>query len=180
MQVFSALPVDDCEFVQPVRDEDYDRFAELDSAVLARDWPEIDVSIIDDDGSGLRGESDFPWLTGHVLVCRDRARVKLESEFGLQIEWLPLNCSTGSYFVLNPKQTLVALDMSRSRVDRFSSSERICYVYEPVFRPEVVAGVHIFRIAEWDASPTYVSDQFVKAIKSLDLRGLQFELLWET
>jgi hypothetical protein len=60
---------------------------------------------------------------------------------------------------------------------RFSNG-RIMRITRYAFRPEVVAGVDIFKLPSLRVSPTFVSEYFVKAWKAAGLRGLVFNKVW--
>jgi hypothetical protein len=54
----------------------------------------------------------------------------------------------------------------------------IFHIARYAFHPDVMAGVDVFRLTCFRASPTYVSERFVEQVRAAGLRGLVFKRVW--
>jgi len=135
------------------------------------------VQLVHDDEGRERVVSDSPWLDAHALIFRKSAITKLAGLLEEHGELLPLSCSEAELFVFNPTRVLDALDEQSSAMLRFSDGG-IMYISRYVFRPEVVAGNHIFKIPNRRASPVFWDESAVRAWASAGLRGLEFKKVW--
>ncbi len=169
------------EYCHPTNPDNYDTFqSQIDGARRSDTWSPVPMHLIREDDEGKsRLASDSPWLGAFALIFRRSAIEKLGvllREYG---ELLPLSCPGTEVMVFNPR-VIDAFDEEASTVERFKSSGRIMRITRYAFRPDVVAGVDIFKIPNQRVSSTYVSDRFVQLWNSSGLVGLRFEKIWSS
>ena len=145
LEIYRPAVPEGFEWVLPVDDDDFETFQGFDGTRRGPSWKPIPVKVlrVDDQGEPSR-PADLPWLGRHVLILTPRATHVLGErlqEFG---ELLPLSCVDAELFVYNPLHVIDALDEDRSEVVRFTSG-RVMKINRHVFRPEVLAGVPIFK-----------------------------------
>jgi hypothetical protein len=80
--------------------------------------------------------------------------------------------------LFNATHLLNALDENASTLVRFKSSGAIMQIKRHAFRPEIIAGHHLFKISNLRVSPIYVSNTFVDAWAAANLTGLTFDEVW--
>ena len=117
--------------------------------------------------------SDFPWLGGHALVMRQKAFDQLKDIWDATGEMLPLETGDGlSLYVFNA-QVVDALDENNSTIIRFPGTNRIMRIKKIAFIRNMVERLDVFRLSH-RASPTFVSEMFIKRFKEAGLVGLEF------
>ena len=178
--VYMPLSSEGFEFCHPVDENDFETLkVQIDGTTRGQTWSPIQMRLIrEDEGKSLL-ESDSPWLGTHALIFRKSAIEKLKSllmEYG---ELLPVACPGAELAIFNPTHVVDALDEEASSVLRFSGG-RIMRITRYAFRPEVVAGVEIFKIPSLRVSPTFVGERFVKLWHSSGLTGLEFKSIWSS
>jgi len=179
MRIYKPLGSEHFEDCHPVKGDDFFTLdAALDGTPRGDTWRSPQMKIIRMDRRKKLKVSDSPWLgTSTTLIFRPRvvaAIGPLLREYG---ELLPLVCEEPDLVIYNVTRVIDGLDEQASTLSRFSDG-RILRVSRYVFRPEIVAGVDIFKISNERPSPTFVSDRFVEAWTSAGLRGLDFPLVW--
>jgi hypothetical protein len=166
------------ELCQPPRPEDFETLnVTLDGTPRLETWRSPLMRLVGEDEGKPLARSDSPWLGSHALIFRRHALGALEALLLSYGELLPVACSEPNLVIFNATRVLDALDEQASGTLRFTDG-RIMRVTRHVFRPEVVAGVDVFKIPNLRVSPTYVSDRFVERAKSAGLRGLSFDKVW--
>jgi hypothetical protein len=135
--------------------------------------------IKEDEGRELR-KSDFPWLLQHLLVLRPNAvdRLgKILSEYG---ELLPLACDEVDLVAFNACAVSDVLDLEKSDIVRFPSSEKILDVSSYAFKSDLVRGLRIFKVPQLARWTLFVNDELVDLVQSSGLSGLGFRQLWDS
>src|SRR5262249_39733362 len=140
-------------------------------------WSPPQMEIVREDEGVALEEADAPWLGEHALIFRSAAARALEPFLASFGEMLPLRCADAEVVMFNPFLLHEALDEEASTIARYRSG-RIMTIERYVFRPDVTAGVHIFKISNLRGSPSFVSESWVKCWKSSRLRGLEFKEVW--
>src|SRR5688572_26157927 len=159
--IYTPLGLDRYELCRPVRKEDFERISvEVSGAPRRDDWTPIPMQLIREDEGKKLAPSDCPWFGAHALVFRARGVEALGPLLQEHGELLPLECSEADLVMYNPTRVLDALDQTASSVLRFGDG-RIMMIQRHVFRAEALAGVDVFKLANLDVSPTFVSERFV-------------------
>ena len=130
---------------------------------------------VDHRGRSLR-EVDAPWYGMSALVLRPRARevlAPLIEKFG---ELLPLS-DCGNVELFQPTALVNGLDMEASELACFADG-RIMHIRKHVFRPERIAGLPVFKLANDRRGPMYFDQRFVDRWRESGLTGLEFKQLW--
>ena len=93
MRIFLPYSQEGFELVQPINQEDFERFSlQINGQKQASVWTPISMKLIHADlGVQLR-ESDAPWLGSHALIFRKRVVESLRSILNMEGEFLPLTC----------------------------------------------------------------------------------------
>ncbi|MPZ41568.1 MAG: hypothetical protein GEU95_26690 [Rhizobiales bacterium] len=141
-------------------------------------WRPIPVArlAVDDEGEP-RAQADLPWLGGHVLVLRERAVTMLAPLLDRYGELLPLACPDADLWLFNVLTVVDALDEKNSELIRFDDGD-ILNVERYEFRPDLVAGVAVFKVPQLLRGPLFVGDEFVDAVAATGLTGPELTPLW--
>ena len=165
-------------FCHPERQEDFETLnITIDGTPRQGTWRSPPMRLIREDEGKRLAESDSPWLGSHALIFRRQALGDLEAILLSHGELLPVACSESDLVIFNATRVLDALDERASGVLRFSNG-RIMRITRHAFRPDIIAGVDIFKIPNLRVSPAYVSERFVERVKAARLRGLVFSKVW--
>ncbi len=166
------------EWVLPVRDADHEYLWRLDGTSRRATWRPMPVArlAVDDEGKP-RAEADLPWLGGHVLVLRAHAAATLAPLLDRYGELLPLACPDADLWLFNVLTVVDALDEENSELIRFDDGN-ILDVVRHEFRPDMAAGMAVFKVPQLLRGPLFVSDEFVEAVATAGLTGLEFIQLW--
>ncbi len=180
MRIYRFDPVEKYEWAFPVNDDDFDVFNSFDGSPRANGWRSVPMKRItrDDRGRQFR-PSDFPWLGYHAPLLRRRAAEALRDFLAPYGELLPLECAVAELYVLNVTRVIDGLDIEHSDAVTLPSTGTVAMIMRYVFRPEVVQGVHVFKIPQQPhAGTVYVDDEFVNLVKQSGLEGVGFKRLW--
>jgi hypothetical protein len=172
--IYEPLVAEGYEWINCCDDADYEVFWSFDGSPRAPGWKPVKVRRVRADDRQAFNPSDFPWLGAHALIMRRKPVEALRKMLASGGEVLPLATDDGTDLsVLNVTRVLDAIDEQRSDILRFPGSGRIMRIQSIAFLEPIVRGVDIFRLPH-RASPTYVSERFVKAVQDAGLRGLEF------
>jgi hypothetical protein len=166
------------EWVLPVHDTDHEYLWSLDGTSRRASWRPMPVAmLLVDDEDRPRAEADLPWLGGHVLVLRERAASRLAPLLDLYGELLPLACPEADLWLFNVLTVVDALDEENSELIRFDNGD-ILDVQRYAFRPNLTAGLAVFKVPQLLRGPLFVGDEFVGAVNAAGLRGPEFIQRW--
>lgn len=180
MRIYEPRVADGFQWVFPVDDDDFETFCSFDGSSRESTWSPVRMRLLlADDEERTLEKSDFPWLGEHVLILSSRAVDAVGGLLRNDGELLPLACDEQELWVFNPTTVVDALDQNRSELRRFDSG-RIMAVSNYVFRAELVGDAVAFKVPELHRVSTFVTERFVDAVKSAGLRGVDFEMLWES
>ena len=154
-----------------------DIFRKFDGSPLAPQWFPASITAADEDDASAELR-DFA-LLGTVPIFSLRALDVLLDLLKANGELLPLRYPRREYFAYNVTLLLPALDESASTIERVSTG-RILFIDKYVFRPGVLEGVVLFTIIQRPKAFVFLTDRFVKRVKSARLTGFSFPLLWTT
>lgn len=178
MEVYVPQSAEGSELCHPERQEDFETLnVTIDGTPRQGTWRSPLMHLIREDEGKRLAESDSPWLGSHALVFRRHALGDLKALLLSYGELLPVACAEPDLVIYNATRVLDALDERASGVLRFSNG-RIMRITRYVFRPNIIAGVDVFKIPNLRVSPTYVSERFVERVKAAGLRGLVFNRVW--
>ncbi len=163
--------------LEPVGQGMYERYRSFDGKLLSNPLAVLPVKAM-----GKKGipAGDFPGLASHIPVLSQRGVDVLAELLASAGEMIPLSCTNcqGRHVAMNVTCLLNALDVDRSKVERFKSSGRITRVLRHEFLKERLSGATIFKIPETAVQRIYVTEKFVQAVAASGLRGFVFELVW--
>lgn len=166
------------ELCQPVNHADFENaLVSVSGSPSLSDWQPMPVEIIREDEGRKLKKSDSPWFGSYALVFRRKAVEALGPLLLDNGELLPLDCPEAELWMFNATRVLDALDEKKSEIIRFSTG-RVMAIERYAFRPEVIEGADVFKIPQFRASPTFVSQRFRDAWKAAKLRGLDFKPIW--
>ena len=166
------------EWVLPVRDADHEYLWSLNGTSRRATWRPMPVArlAVDDEGRPL-AKADLPWLGGHVLVLRERAVATLAPLLDRYGELLPLACPDADLWLFNVLTVVDALDEENSELVRFDDGN-ILDVVRHEFRPEMAAGMAVFKVPQLLRGRLFVGDEFVEAVATAGLTGPEFMQMW--
>jgi hypothetical protein len=180
MPIYNPVGKDGFEELLPTDDSGYQVVREqLYTGRPARDvWKPVEMKLFrtSERGKKLR-ESDAPFAGMDVLFLRKTAADALRDILRDDCEILPVRCAEDDFVVLNPLVAVDALDEVKSQIHR-SPSGVIMDIREHVLDPRRLPKSAIFLLSTTPVSATYVTDEFVAAWKSHELRGLDFDVVW--
>lgn len=159
--------------VVPLTFDDYNSF---DGSPRADIWKPLPVRRMEPEKE--LPLSDFPGFA--LPVFSKKAWDCLEPIIGGQVEVLPLVFEEGPYFAINVINVLNAIDYEKSVYQTFTSSLRIMMFTKYVFVKEKVKNHSIFLLSDERRRRPFVSDAFVTMVKSNNLTGFRFELVWDS
>jgi hypothetical protein len=179
MIYYEPQPSDGYELCHPIEDEGFETINTLINGYKRlSSWKKIGMKLIHEDAGKKLKPADSPWLGSHALIFKRKAIEcvgYLLKEFG---ELLPLNSHEDKVYLYNPTILLDALDEARSSLLRFSDG-RIMGINKYEFYPNVIEGMHIFKIPNLRVSPTFVSERFVNFWHESELTGLEFKAVYK-
>jgi hypothetical protein len=159
--------------VHPERDAIiYDYF---DGVPMSHQWGTPEVTV-DDGDEGDVELGDFAWL-GTVPVFSLRALEVLVEPLKSSGEVLPLRCKAGEYFAYNVTRVVPALNEAASSINRYSTG-RVMEISKYAFLPDVIDDVAVFKIPQLPKAYVFVTDHFVEQVRTAQLTGFSFPLLW--
>lgn len=82
-------------------------------------------------------------------------------------------------FELFTPETIDALDYEKSEF-RYFSDGRIMGVEKFIFKEELISNVEAFRIKDFNAYPTFLTDKFVEKYKANNLTGIEFFCVYDS
>ncbi len=116
-----------------------------------------------------------------IPIFSEKALHELSRFLKGNIEALPLIHPQKAYYAINVTTVLDCLDYEHSvytRHDRYP--EIIREIEQYVFREEVIGETPIFKIPSTLSLDVFVTDVFKHAVEEADLKGFQFELMWDS
>lgn len=150
----------------------------LDGTPRARNWEPAAVELLRKGDRNLKlVPVDAPVFSSGSFIVKDRARRAIGhmlEDFG---EFLPLKSPEGTIWAYNATHVLDALDMQKCEFTRFPSG-LVVDINRYVFKPEVVRGIHAFRIANFRPWKIFFSGEFVARWQAAKLTGITFREVW--
>lgn len=167
------------EFCHPENEDDFDTIDDLvDGTPRAKSWKPITMEILHTNGVNNKRlrRSDAPWYSADALVFRMSVVSALGPMLRAHGELLPLKCKEADVVMYNIVRVLPAIDEAASGAEYWGHpiDRTIRSVKRFVFRPEVIAGIDIFKLASLNASPAFVTQRFIDQWQAAGLRGLEF------
>jgi hypothetical protein len=120
----------------------------------------------------LRG-SNFPGF--YTLPAWDaKAIALLHPLVDNAVEYLPLDCDEGEFWLVNVLDVADCLDWEQSELTYFDDGG-LKGIRRYVFKPDCLEEHHMFRTPEHKYSRIFVSDEFKALVENSNLVGLRFE-----
>ena len=159
------------EWIFPADETDFEMFAAMDGSIV-REWQPPAMTIDSDD----RTYSDFPWLGEHVLFLRLPAKDALAPTLLRYGQLLPVRGE--NVWLFNATNVLDVLDRNGSRVAYFDDGS-ILAIERHAFDAHGIGASEVFKLP-MRASSIYVTDRFVERVQNAGLRGVAFEMVWNS
>lgn len=146
MIVYAIGPDEGYEWINCVERRDYSKLI-FDGRSRAASWQPVAVRRVKADQRSAGRPSDFPWLSGAV-VMRRRTMETLRDLLEPSGEILPLGTTDGvELYVLNVTRIIDALDEQASEIVRFPDDGTVMRLGRTVvLREEAVRGIDVFRL----------------------------------
>ncbi|MDD3073833.1 MAG: hypothetical protein PHS56_05325 [Eubacteriales bacterium] len=138
---------------------------------LKNTWVPLHFEYLDN-----RRRGDSPGFSEPVLS--ERALTVLSPLISTFSEILPIFVEKEKFYLLNVTTVLDCIDYDNSCFETFPDSNRIMWFQSYSFLPEVVRGMHIFKISDENKRNPFVSDEFRDAVIANKLTGFHFEEVW--
>jgi hypothetical protein len=166
------------EFCHPERGEDFETLhLKINGAPQQPNWRSPRMHMVRAEQGRKLAVSGSPWLGSHALIFRRQAVGELEPLLLSYGELLPVDCAETDLVFFNPTRVLDLLDEEASDVRRLPDGS-IFRIARYAFKPDVIAGIDVFKLSCLRVSPTYVSERFVEQVRAAKLRGLDFKRVW--
>jgi hypothetical protein len=177
--VYKIGYVEGSEWLQPIDSNDYELLT-VEGRPLASTWRPIRMRRLRHKDGRLRRPCDFPHFAGGALAMTPTAKMIIGSVLQRYGEFLPLSCYDGNFWAFHVTHFVDALDENASDVERASDDpDRIIGIKRHAFRPERLTADWMFKLPQFRGrGPTYVTDPFVKMIRTSGLTGLEFKRIW--
>jgi len=124
-------------------------------------------------------KGDTPGLSTHIPVFSARAVHLLVDILKGNGELLPISCDGQKYFLYNVTRIIDALDEPHCELERLRSG-RIMDVVRYSFFQEKVTGTNVFKIPQAVLKDVFVTDLFVKRVRTAGLTGFKFRSVWSS
>jgi hypothetical protein len=149
----------------------------FDGKPMKRPWTDVKIGLAPDANSFPKG--DFPSLIPSVPMFSRRAITALGDLLEGNGEALPITCDSEEYFLFNVTRVVDSLDEPNSEIVRFEGSSRVLNIHNYAFFREKLFGFSIFKIPQLLRN-IFVTDIFVKRVKSAGLKGFWFPRVWSS
>ncbi len=178
-KVFIPRGQDGVELCQPVNESDYDSINLLvNGTPRSEEWTPLAMELIhEDNGTRLR-RSSSPWLGKHALIFRSECFDVIGEYLKKHGELLLADSAESELYFFNPMNVSDSLNEEKSKIKRLKSGG-IMTIESYIFNDQAIKDVHVFKIPNMQASPTFVSQAFVDRWCESELTGLDFELVWD-
>jgi hypothetical protein len=148
----------------------------FDGKPFKRSWKDVEIGL--DPGRFPKG--DTPSLIPGVPIFSGKAVKALQDVLEQNGELLPVIVGGEEYFLFNVTTVVDALDEPRSEVIRFNGSNKVLTISSYSFFGEKLASRIIFKIPQMLRGDVYVTEPFVKRVRSAGLKGFWFPLVWNS
>ena len=168
------LRVDVAKFraLEPVDDASFDLFlGGFEGRSMADEWEVPEVRFLNDRGWEQQLQGDFPYLCGAVPVMSAKVVAALGSLLEVSGELLPLASDDGEYWAFNCLAVVDAMDTQRSTAD-FVAPGRIVVLRDFVPKIPIDELAPIFKLPQWLAGSTLITEHVVELVVRHGLRGL--------
>jgi hypothetical protein len=136
-------------------------------------WVPLHFEYLD---NSIRGDS--PGFCTKCPVLSDRALTVLSPLIRTFSEILPIFVEKEKFYLLNVTTVLDCIDYDNSRFKTFPDSKKIMRFISYSFLPDLIRGIHIFKISDEPKCNPFVSDEFRDAVIANKLTGFHFEEVW--
>lgn len=181
MRVFDPIPLATTfQFVHPIAPDDWETIEQrFDAHVAGDEWiPRPLELIVEDEGRKLE-RGDWLYFSSHIPVLRPAAALAIKHVLDPGDLLLPMTCGKDQLYFVKPKWTIDALDEPASTIWR-APDGAMTQIRKHVFKAEAIGKLTAFYITRIRSSDFYVTDRFVQAWENAGLRGVRFNLLWES
>ena len=179
MVIYRPMTAHNYEWVICCKSDDYDIFHTFDGSSRSGTWRPISVRRCPADERQKGLPSDFPWLSSDVLVMRKRAIMALRDLLDAHGELLPLATDDDVELFAFNARVVDALDESKADIVRAPDTGEIMFIEQVAFTESKIQELDIFRLP-YRANPTYISQRFIDRVRSAELVGLEFDVVWST
>lgn len=153
-----------------------DEFQTFDGRSKMREW--VPLSVVRMEPEKALPMSDAPGIS--LLILSKSALDTVRSLIGGDAEILPLVSDKGEFYIINTTTVLNCVDYEKSMYKKFSDGKRIMRFEKYILKEDIIRGHNVFIIPDEIRRRPLVSDAFREAILNADLKGIQFELVWDS
>ena len=179
MRVWRVFLGEECDWIQPSPEWSVDEKRTFDGRPKKESWNSSRTVLLA--SGGISHESNFYKLSGVAGVVTDQEGYKvLRSLIVNEAEFLSLEYENKSIFYINVTNIVDCLDYDDSVVKYFDNTSDVMDVKKYAFMRSALDGVLIFRLKELPYYGPFVTDRFVDIYKRTKLKGLDFELVWDS
>ena len=147
----------------------------LQGISIKNSWTNIHVCI-DNIQKKLQTPDIFNLLTKTVI--NKRAFEELRNILENKVELLPVIYQHEEYYLMNVLNVLDCLDMDKSKVIMLSEN-KIMFIDKYYFKYDIIKNEDIFLVMQHRIE-ILISDRLKNKIESRNLKGLQFEEVWDS
>lgn len=174
MKIWQVVSAQNSMLVTPHDfEKDKDKLGNFNGNSLKERWSPFSVDIYRK-GKGR----DFSHILPGILLLTNKSMNILESLIERYVEFLPAENDLLEMTFINVKNVTDSIDYDRSTIDRYSDGEfrEFTKIY---FIEDKIKDVPIFKIPE-KSTRIYVSDEFRDLVLQSKLKGLEFNLIWDS
>ncbi len=170
---YKVLCEDNYEIIHLTGRTDYELLSNLTGVSAQSTWKNLEIQFEAADKGKQKMYSDFPWYMSSVLILRENVVSKMKYFFEANGELLPMHSIDNQKLYAFNCNVIDALDEEKSDIIRLKGSGKIVLVKKIAFKDEKLINADIFRL-NYSASPTFVSEEFIKLYNEYKFVGLKF------
>lgn len=179
IEIFKPRPVEGEEWAISADADQSEMLLSVGPHTIAENWRPLKFrSLLGDEGK-IFTPVDAPWMGSHGLVVKPAARAIIEPLFGGSVEYVPITGTAyDELYYVHVLRYADVLDLERSELKRFTTSDRIMRIVRHRFLPSVKDAGPIFKLGQMPRGSLYVPGAVVSAIAASRLTGFAFEKVW--
>ncbi|OZQ69248.1 hypothetical protein CA600_03500 [Paenibacillus sp. VTT E-133280] len=172
---FEADKYETFSFPNPEDSKKYLR-SRFNTEPLGEEWQNVHVEI-----TGSRKVGDCTGVNSNIPIFSEQAVQVLAPYLTSNVELLPLQHPTKSFYAVNVTRLIDGLDYEKSIIEYIEEHPNVIKnVSSFAFKKDIIQDYPIFKIPEYKRLRVFVTDTFKSAVEASKLKGFTFELLWDS